>query len=249
MSAGDVIGGLIRADLRHLHPYGAPQLDVPVQLNTNENPYAPSESLKAAIADAVAGIAGTLNRYPDRDAVDLRKDLADYLGHGLTGGQVWAANGSNEVQQELLQVFGGPGRTAMGFTPSYSMHPLLALGTATGWVDGSWSWRYAQLFSIALKVVQASVHSVASAEAMVDAHSANDSLSHRSFHHFMVTRSPNHMCASSCRIVSTRRSLIASVTFDRKTYVSVNVTAPAFSIAPALNSGTNSWSYLAKGYG
>ena len=100
---------------------------------------------------------------------------------------------------------------------------------------------------MAWNVVQASVHSVASAVAIVDAHSAKDSFSQRSFHHFMVTRSPNHMWASSCRIVTTRRSLIASVTFDRNTYDSVNVTAPAFSIAPALNSGTNSWSYLAKG--
>src|SRR5690554_5076735 len=119
----------------------------------------------------------------------------------------------------------------------------------TGWVDGSWSWRYAQVFSIALKVVHASVHSVASAVARVDAHSAKDSLSHKSFHHFMVTRSPNHMWASSWRIVTTRRSLIASVTFERNTYASVKVIAPAFSIAPALNSGTNNWSYLANGYG
>src|SRR5690554_1689655 len=119
----------------------------------------------------------------------------------------------------------------------------------TGCVDGSWSWRYAQLFSIAWNVVQTSVHSVASATAMVEAHSANDSFSQRSFHHFMVTRSPNHMWASSWRIVTTRRSLTASVTFERKTYVSVNVIAPAFSMAPALNSGTNSWSYFSNGYG
>src|SRR6202034_4807874 len=100
-------------------------------LNTNENPYAPSESLRKAIADAVAGIARTLNRYPDRDAVELRKDLADYLGHGLSAGQVWAANGSNEIIQQLLQAFGGPGRTALGVEPSYSMHPLIALATCT----------------------------------------------------------------------------------------------------------------------
>jgi histidinol-phosphate aminotransferase len=132
-----VIRGLLREDLRHLHPYGAPQLDVPVQLNTNENPYAPSESLKQAIADAVAAVAGTLNRYPDRDAVDLRKDLADYLGHGLGAQQVWAANGSNEIIQQLLQAFGGPGRTALGFEPSYSMHPLIAQVTGTSWIAGS----------------------------------------------------------------------------------------------------------------
>jgi histidinol-phosphate aminotransferase len=89
-----------------------------------------------AIGKAVGEQLRDLNRYPDRDAVALRADLADYLGHGLTAGHVWAANGSNEVQQQLLQVFGGPGRTALGFAPSYSMHPLLALATGTRWVDG-----------------------------------------------------------------------------------------------------------------
>ena len=98
-------------------------------------------------------------------------------------------------------------------------------------------------------MVHALVHRVASAVASVEAYSANDSLSHRSSHQRMVTRSPNHMCASSCRIVTARRSIVASGTLERNTYDSRNVTAPAFSMAPALNSGTNSWSYLAKGYG
>jgi len=127
----------IRDDLRDLHPYGAPQLNVPVQLNTNENPYPPSPALQKAIADAVAAVAGTLNRYPDRDATDLRKDLADYLGHGLTAASTWAANGSNEIIQQLLQAFGGPGRIALGFEPSYSMHPLIAKVTCTEWVKGN----------------------------------------------------------------------------------------------------------------
>jgi histidinol-phosphate aminotransferase len=68
--------------------------------------------------------------------VAVREDLAAYLGHGLTGANTWAANGSNEIQQQLLQAFGGPGRTALGFVPSYSMHPLLALGTGTEWIEG-----------------------------------------------------------------------------------------------------------------
>jgi histidinol-phosphate aminotransferase len=127
----------VRDDLKDLRPYGAPQLDVPVQLNTNENPYGPSATLQKAIADAVAEVAGTLNRYPDRDAVDLRKDLADYLGHGLTAASTWAANGSNEILQQLLQAFGGPGRTALGFEPSYSMHPLISQVTCTEWIAGS----------------------------------------------------------------------------------------------------------------
>ena len=127
----------VREDLRGLDPYGAPQLDVPFQLNTNENPYGPSPAVRKAVADAVAAIAGTLNRYPDRDAGELRKDLAAYLGHGLTGNEVWAANGSNEVIPQLLQAFGGPGRTAMGFEPSYSMHPLISKVTCTGWASGT----------------------------------------------------------------------------------------------------------------
>jgi histidinol-phosphate aminotransferase len=124
----------IREDLRDLTPYGAPQLDVTTRLNTNENSYPLPDEVVAGIEKALGGVLRDLNRYPDRDAVALRADLAAYLGHGLTGAQVWAANGSNEVQQQLLQVFAGPGRTALGFTPAYSMHPLLALGTGTRWV-------------------------------------------------------------------------------------------------------------------
>jgi len=127
----------LRADLAGLQPYGAPQLDVAVRLNTNENPYPPPAALVRAITEAAAAAASGLNRYPDRDAVALRDDLAGYLGHGLARQQVWAANGSNEVIQQLLQAFGGPGRTALGFEPSYSMHPLLARITGTSWVPAS----------------------------------------------------------------------------------------------------------------
>jgi histidinol-phosphate aminotransferase len=126
----------LRADLRGRRPYGAPQLDVPVRLNTNENSYPVPDAVIEAIGKAVTAELRDLNRYPDRDALALRADLADYLGHDLEVGNVWPANGSNEVQQQLFQAFGGPGRVALGFTPAYSMHPLLALGTGTAWVDG-----------------------------------------------------------------------------------------------------------------
>ncbi|WP_205860944.1 histidinol-phosphate transaminase [Planosporangium flavigriseum] len=119
-----------------MRPYGAPQLDVPVRLNTNENSYAVPDVVVDAMAKAVQDELRDLNRYPDRDAVALRTDLASYLGHGLSAANTWAANGSNEILQQLLQVFGGPGRTALGFTPAYSMHPLISVGTGTRWVDG-----------------------------------------------------------------------------------------------------------------
>ena len=135
MTTGQVLP--LRDDLAGRAPYGAPQLDAPVRLNTNENPYPPSPALVRAVAAAVAEAAGTLNRYPDRDATGLRDDLGAYLGHGLTRENVWAANGSNEIIQQLLQVFGGPGRTAVGFEPSYSMHPIVAQTTGTRWVPGA----------------------------------------------------------------------------------------------------------------
>ncbi|MDQ1712842.1 MAG: histidinol-phosphate aminotransferase [Frankiaceae bacterium] len=121
----------VRDDLRGAVPYGAPQLDVAVRLNTNENPYSPPPEVLADLGAALAEAAATLNRYPDREALALRTDLAAYLGHVAEG--TWAANGSNEVIQQLLQAFGGPGRTALGFEPSYSMHRLIALGTGTAW--------------------------------------------------------------------------------------------------------------------
>lgn len=126
----------LRADLRGRAPYGAPQLDVPVRLNTNENSFPLPAALVADIAAAAGEAATTLNRYPDREATALRRELAAYLGQGLTAAEVWAANGSNEILQQLLQAFGGPGRTALGFTPSYSMHPIIATATGTAWVDG-----------------------------------------------------------------------------------------------------------------
>ncbi|RZQ60030.1 histidinol-phosphate transaminase [Amycolatopsis suaedae] len=128
----------LREDLRGRTPYGAPQLEVPVRLNTNENPYPPPAELVADVTEAVREVAAGLHRYPDRDAVALRQDLAAYLagstGVALTERNLWAANGSNEVLQQILQAFGGPGRTALGFEPSYSMHPIIAAGTRTDWV-------------------------------------------------------------------------------------------------------------------
>ncbi|AKE41521.1 histidinol-phosphate aminotransferase [Corynebacterium kutscheri] len=119
--------------------YGAPQLDSAVRLNTNENPYSPSDALIEELAHRIAEEAHDLNRYPDRDAVALRTALAQYLskqvGVAVSKDNVWAANGSNEVLQQLLQAFGGPGRRALGFTPSYSMHPILSAGTDTEFIE------------------------------------------------------------------------------------------------------------------
>lgn len=142
MSVGQQVGLddlPLRESLRGKSAYGAPQLDVSVRLNTNENPHPPSAALVDDVAASVRKAATQLHRYPDRDAVELRRDLAAYIS-ARTGVRVgvenlWAANGSNEILQQLLQAFGGPGRGAMGFVPSYSMHPIISDGTQTRWIE------------------------------------------------------------------------------------------------------------------
>src|SRR6201995_2316650 len=129
----------LRDDLRGKSPYGAPQLAVAVRLNTNENPHPPTKALVDDVVASVRDAAVDLHRYPDRDAVALRRDLAAYLsvqtGVRLDMENLWAANGSNEILQQLLQAFGGPGRSAIGFVPSYSMHPIISDGTRTEWLE------------------------------------------------------------------------------------------------------------------
>ena len=128
----------LRETLRALSPYGAPQVPATAALNTNENPYSPSPALQKAITDAVAKVAADLNRYPDRDATVLREKLAQYINEqsatNISLDNIWAANGSNEIIQSIFLAFGqGP---VLGFTPSYSMHPLIAKVTGSTWIDG-----------------------------------------------------------------------------------------------------------------
>ena len=125
--------------LRPLSPYGAPQLPADAILNTNESPFPLSPELTSAIAERIEKVAVNLNRYPDRDATALRSGLAEFInelsGTSLTAENIWAANGSNEIIQSIFLAFGDKG--AIGFTPSYSMHPLIARVTNTPWIDGT----------------------------------------------------------------------------------------------------------------
>ena len=135
----------LRDDLRGRSPYGAPVIDVPVRLNVNENSFVVPAEVTAEIHARIADITASLNRYPDREFSGLRDLLAGYLtgvvrGEGaadlaITPDMIWAANGSNEVLFHILQAFGGPGRTVLGFTPSYSMHPLITRSTGADWVE------------------------------------------------------------------------------------------------------------------
>lgn len=125
----------LRPDLVGLEPYGAPQLHVPIQLNVNESAFDVPSLVVDSIVERIRPAAQGSNRYPDREFTELRERLADYVGHGVQADQVWAANGSNEVLQHVLQAFGGPGRKLLSFTPTYSMYPLLAQGIGMEYVQ------------------------------------------------------------------------------------------------------------------
>lgn len=117
-----------RPGLREVEPYAAPQLDVPVRLNTNECPYPLPPAFAEELAEAVRGLP--LHRYPDREALELRTRLAGLAGHDPEG--TWVANGSNEILQQLLLAYGGAGRRIAVFEPTYAMHARIAWATGTG---------------------------------------------------------------------------------------------------------------------
>src|SRR6202008_4187204 len=133
------------------------QLAVTVRLTTNENPHPPTGALAHDVVRAAQQVATDLHRYPARHAVALRGDLSSCLpaqtGTQLAVENLWAANGSNEILQQLLQAFGGPGRSAIGFVPSYSMHPIIADGTRTEWLEAA----RAEDFSLDVDVAVAAV--------------------------------------------------------------------------------------------
>ena len=125
----------IRDSLRGRTPYGAPQLHVPIALNVNENTHEISEDILLDVIRKIAESLKDINRYPDREFTALRELLSAYLGHGINANNVWAANGSNEILQQLFMAFGGPGRKALSFSPTYSMYSLIAQSTDTHYVE------------------------------------------------------------------------------------------------------------------
>lgn len=146
----------LRIDLAPLTPYGAPQLPAETSLNTNENPYPPSPAMVQAISREVARVSATLNRYPDRDANELRSKLGIYINESANTHfdikNIWAANGSNEIIQSIFLAFGSA--TALGFTPSYSMHPLIAKVTGTDWISGARNLDFSFNLELAVKEIR-----------------------------------------------------------------------------------------------
>lgn len=147
----------LRTSLAQLQPYGAPQVPASAALNTNENPFAPSVALVSAITKRVSEVSETLNRYPDRDAIALRASLANYInkknGTSFTIDNLWPANGSNEIIQSIFLAFGSS--SALGFTPSYSMHPLIANVAQVNWIAGKRNADFSLDLELAVKQIEA----------------------------------------------------------------------------------------------
>jgi histidinol-phosphate aminotransferase len=139
----------LRDDLRGVAPYGAPQLDVAVRLNTNETAEPPPPGYLAEVGRRIQQLE--LNRYPDRPHRALRTALG--APYGLAPEQVWAANGSNEILLQLLQAYGGPGRTLLTFRPPYSMYPELSRTTLTPVVEVDLDDRFALSVEVARDAV------------------------------------------------------------------------------------------------
>ena len=143
----------LRDDLKGQQPYGAPQLEVPVSLNVNENTHRVPLEVAEDIIERLAKALMSINRYPDREFISLREALSTYLGAGLQAENIWAANGSNEVLQQIFQAFGGPGRKFLSFTPTYSMYPIIASGTQTEYISVSREHR----FELTPEVIRAAI--------------------------------------------------------------------------------------------
>jgi histidinol-phosphate aminotransferase len=122
----------LRTDLELMEGYHSPQVDVDVRLNTNESPVPPPPAWHDAFVAELARVEW--HRYPDRGASELRAGLADQ--YGLDPAMVFAANGSNEVLQSLLLAYGGPGRTAAVFEPTYALHSHISRVTGTSVIEG-----------------------------------------------------------------------------------------------------------------
>ncbi len=112
----------VRDDLRALEGYHSPQIDVKVRLNTNESPLPPPAAWRDAFAAEMSRV--DWNRYPDRQAIELREAIAAL--HDVSPDMVFAANGSNEVLQTILLTYAGPGRTVATFEPTYQMQAQIA---------------------------------------------------------------------------------------------------------------------------
>ncbi|CAB4929345.1 MAG: histidinol-phosphate transaminase [Actinobacteria bacterium] len=121
-----------RPDVALMDGYHSPQLDVRVRLNTNESPETPPAGWTDALAEAMRSI--DWNRYPDREALKLRTAIGGL--HGVGPEQIFVANGSNEVLQTVMLTFGGPGRTAAVWEPTYALHSHIARITGTGVIEG-----------------------------------------------------------------------------------------------------------------
>jgi histidinol-phosphate aminotransferase len=108
-----------------------------VKLNTNENPFKPSDKVLAAIREVEAEM---LRRYPSPMADGFRAAAAKV--HGVTPSMILAGNGSDDILTIATRTFLNPGDTLAAPEPTYSLYPILAQLQDAKFVTVPWGLNY-----------------------------------------------------------------------------------------------------------
>lgn len=93
-----------------------------IKLNTNENPYPPSQKVAEAMMPIL--LDGRLRLYPDPVATEFRRTAATL--HGVEPGWIMAGNGSDDILTILTRAFAGPGDVIASAQPGYILYETLA---------------------------------------------------------------------------------------------------------------------------
>lgn len=117
-------------------PGEQPQHHQLIKLNTNENPYPPSEAVLDVMKQAVSG---DLRLYPDPNCSKLKKTASQY--YNLPSDHIFVGNGSDEILGFCFKAFFNPQDTILFPNITYSFYEV-----------------YARLFDISYKTVALNDH-------------------------------------------------------------------------------------------
>ena len=92
-----------------------------IKLNTNENPYPPSEKVIEAIKKTANG---DLKLYPDPTCSDLKSKIAEY--YDIDNDEVFIGNGSDEILAFIFMTYFEKGRTVLFPDISYTFYKVYA---------------------------------------------------------------------------------------------------------------------------
>lgn len=109
-----------------------------VKLNTNENPFKPSDKVIQAIREVEPEM---LRRYPNPNADTFRAAAAKVLG--ITPNMILAGNGSDDILTIATRTFLAHGEILAAPDPTYSLYPILAQLQEARFITVPWDKDYA----------------------------------------------------------------------------------------------------------